>query len=168
MHLFSYLTELSSNKVFTFQQAMKQEDKLDFVAAMEKEIEDHESRGHWHIVNRSTVPENAKPIKAIWSFKRKRRPYGSLLKHKARIYAHGGMQTWGDNYWETYSPVVNIMSVRLLLLIAKIHKLDSKAIDCVLAFQQDELDVNIWMYLPIGFQVDGQTEADSDRHYLLK
>ena len=24
------------------------------------------------------------------------------------------------------------------------------------------------MYLPIGFQVNGQTEADSDRHYLLK
>ena len=24
------------------------------------------------------------------------------------------------------------------------------------------------MNLPIGFQVDGQTEADSDRHYVLK
>ena len=35
------------------------------VAAMEKEIEDHESRGRWHIVNRSTFPENAKQIKAI-------------------------------------------------------------------------------------------------------
>ena len=87
---------------------------------------------------------------------------GLLLKHKARLCAHGGMQTWGDNYWETYSPVVNMMSVRLLLLIAKIHKLDSKAIDFVLAFPQAELDVDIWMYLPIGFQVNCQTEADSD------
>ena len=168
MHFFSYLTEISSNEVFTFQQAMKQDDRLDFVAAMEKEIDDHESRGHWHIVHRSTLPANAKPIKAIWSFKQKRRPDGSLLKHKARLCAHGGMQTWGDNYWETYSPVVNMMSVRLLLLIAKIHKLDSKAIDFVLAFPQAELDVDIWMYLPIGFQVDCQTEADSDRQYLLK
>ena len=32
MHFFSYFTEISSNKVFTFQQAMKQEYKLDFVA----------------------------------------------------------------------------------------------------------------------------------------
>ena len=69
MHFFSYLTEISSNEVFTFQQAMKQDDRLDFVAAMEKEIDDHESRGHWHIVHRSTLPDNAKPIKAIWSFK---------------------------------------------------------------------------------------------------
>jgi hypothetical protein len=45
-------------------------------------------------------------------------------------------------------------TVRLILLLAKIYKLDLKAIDFVLAFLQAELDVNIWMYLPIGFQVD--------------
>ena len=59
---------------------MKQNDKLDFVAAMEKEIEDHESRGHWHIVARSILPTNTKPIKAIWSFKRKWRPDGLSMK----------------------------------------------------------------------------------------
>ena len=168
MHLFSYLTDISSNETFTFQQAMKQEDKLDFVTAMEKEISDHESHGHWSIVLRNTLPKDAKPIRAIWSFKRKRRPDGTLLKHKARMCAHGGMQQWGDNYWETYSPVVNMLSVRLLLSLAKIFNLDSKAIDFVLAFPQAELEEDIWMYLPIGFQVDGQTEADSTRHYILK
>ena len=80
------------------QQAMKQEVTLGFVAAMEKEIEDYESRGHWHMFNISTLPENAKPIKAIWSFKQKRRPGGSLLKHKARMCAHGDVQTWEDQY----------------------------------------------------------------------
>ena len=168
MHFFSYLTDITSNEVFTFQQAMKQDDKEDFIKAMEKEVEDHESRGHWHIVHRDTIPANTKPIKAIWSFKRKRRPDGSLLKHKARLCAHGGMQTWGDNYWETYSPVVNMMSVRLLLLIAKIYQLDSKAIDFVLAFPQADIDTDIWMYLPIGFQVDGQTEKESECNYRLK
>ena len=168
MHLFSYVTDVSTNEVFTFTQAMKEDDRMDFVSAMEKEIQDHESRGHWTIVTRSSLPQNAKPIKAIWSFKRKRRPDGTLVKHKARLCAHGGMQQWGDNYWETYSPVVNMLSVRLLLSLAKIYNLDSKAIDFVLAFPQADLDVDIWMYLPIGFQVDGQTEADSDRRYILK
>ena len=168
MHLLSYVTDVSTNEVFTFTQAMKEDDRMDFVSAMEKEIQDHESRGHWTIVTRSSLPQNAKPIKAIWSFKRKRRPDGTLLKHKARLCAHGGMQQWGDNYWETYSPVVNMLSVRLLLSLAKIYNLDSKAIDFVLAFPQADLDVDIWMYLPIGFQVDGQTEADSDRRYILK
>ena len=78
------------------------------------------------------------------------------------------MQQWGDNYWETYSPVVNMLSVRLLLAITKIFKLESKAIDFVLAFPQADLDEDIWMYLPIGFQVDGETEEDSERSYVLK
>ena len=151
MHLFSYLTDVSTNEVFTLRQAMKEDDRMDFVAAMENEIKDHEQRGHWTIVDKTSLPKNAKPIKAIWSFKRKRRPDGSLLKHKARLCAHGGMQQWGDNYWETYSPVVNMLSVRLLLSIAKIYKLESKAIDFVLAFPQADLDVDIWMYLPAGF-----------------
>ena len=113
---------------------MKQHYKVNFVRAMEKEIEDHESRNHRTVVHRSTIPQGAKPIKAIWSFKRKRRPDGTLLKHKARLCAHGSMQQWGGSYWKTYSPVVNMLSVRLLLVVTKIFKLESKAIDVVLAF----------------------------------
>ena len=126
-HFLSFHTEINSNETFTFGEAMKQADKLDFVAAMEKEVQDHESREHWVIVKRSSPPTGAKPIKAIWSFKCKQRPDGSLLKHKARLCAHGGMQTWGDNYWETYSPVVNMLSVRLLLCLSKIFNLDPQS-----------------------------------------
>ncbi len=69
------------------------------------------------------------------------------------------MQQWGTNYWETYSPVVNMVTVCLILLLARMYKLDSKAIDFVLAFPQAGLDANIWMYLPIGFQVDMENES---------
>jgi hypothetical protein len=59
-------------------------------------------------------------------------------------------------------------TVRLILLIAQIYNLDSKAIDFVLAFPQADLDVDIWMYLPSGFQIDGATEEESSRKYILK
>ena len=131
---------------------------------MEKKIENRESRNHWTVVHRSAIPQGAKTIKAIWSFKRKRRPDGALLKDKTRLCAHGGMQQWGDNYWETYSPVVNMLSVRLLLAVTKIFKHESKAIDFGLAFSQADLDVDMWMYLPIGFQVDRETEEDSEKN----
>jgi hypothetical protein len=127
-------------------------------------VADHELRNHWTIVHRSTVPKTAKPVHAIWSFKRKQHPDGTLVKHKTRLCAHGRMQQWGTNYWETYSPVVN-MVVRLILLLVRMCKLESKAIDFVLAFPQAELDVNIWMYLPIGFQVDTENES---KYYILK
>ena len=77
-----------------------------------------------------------KTIMAIWSFKRKRFLDGRMKKYKGRLCAHGGQQEYGVNYWETYSPVVNWMSVRLLLTICHLHKFDSQSIDFVLAFPQ--------------------------------
>ena len=61
-----------------------------------------------------------------------------------------------------------MLTILLILAIDKIYSLDSKAIDFVLAFPKADPEEDIWMQLPIGFQVDGQTEADSDRQYVLK
>jgi hypothetical protein len=165
INFLSFITDISSNKVFTYKEAMTQEDTRLFVEAMQKEVADHELRIHWTIVHCSTVPKTTKPIQAIWSFKRKQRPDGTLVKHKARLCAHGGMQQWGTNYWETYSRVVNMVTVHLILLLAQIYNLESKTIHFVIAFPQAELDVNIWMYLPIGFQVDIENES---KCYILK
>ena len=40
-----------------------------------------------------------KTILSIWYFKRKRFPYGRLIKHKARLSANGLMKQWMFNYW---------------------------------------------------------------------
>ena len=145
------MAAVSSNEVFTFKQAMNEDDGMEFVKAMVKEIKSHEDNEHWTMIERSKMPLGTKTIMSIWTFKRKRFPSGILNKHKARICAHGGMQTWGQNYWETYAPVVNWASVRLLLSIAKIHNLPSKGIDFVLAFPQADLEVPVYMEMPMGF-----------------
>ena len=44
-HLF-YATDISTNESFTFRNAIKQDNKLDFVDAMDKEISDHERGKH--------------------------------------------------------------------------------------------------------------------------
>jgi hypothetical protein len=75
------------------------------------------------------------------------------------------MQTWGQNYWETYAPVVNWASVQLILAIAKIHGLLSKSIDFVLAFPQADLEIPVYMELPIGFDAP---EGENCTSYVLK
>ena len=74
---------------------MKQKDKDHFFEAMEKEIEVHSSRKHWKVKRTSDMPKGAKVIMEMWSFKRKRLPDGTFLKHKARLCAHGGQQMGG-------------------------------------------------------------------------
>ena len=77
----------------------------------------------------------------------------------------GACKLGGVNYWETYAPTVNWISVRFLLIVAEILQLDTKAIDFVLAFPQADLEVPVYMELPAGMQIpDG---APSGR-YVLK
>ncbi len=75
------------------------------------------------------------------------------------------MQTWGQNYWETYAPVVNWASVCILLAVAKIHGLSSKSIDFLLAFPQADLEVPVFMELPLGFDAP---DSQNQKHYVLQ
>ena len=155
------------NGTYTLKDMLQQPDKAEFIKAMQSEVSDHESRGHWSLMKRNDLPEGAKTILAIWSFKRKLYPDGSINKYKARLCTHGGMQTWGENFWETYAPVVNWLSVRILFALSVIHDLDTRSIDFVLAFPQAPLDVDVFMELPYGFAVDGITD-DGSKGYVLK
>ena len=110
LHYMALAAGKENNETYTFKEMLKQEDAADFISAMKKEVDDHETRGHWEVIPRWQKPPDVKTILAIWSFKRKRFPDGRLNKHKARLCAHGGMQTWGVNYWETYAPTVNWIS----------------------------------------------------------
>jgi len=59
-----------------------------------------------------------------------------------------------------------MISVKLLLVIAKIHGLELKLIDFMLAFPQADLDIDIWMELPIRFQMI--EDPDHSQLYMLK
>ncbi len=71
----------------------------------------------------------------------------------------------GTNYGETYAPVVNWASIHLILAIAKIHGLSSKSIDFVLAFPQADLEVPVYMELPIGFDTPN---GENCKFYVLR
>ena len=154
----------SNNEVYTFREMLQQDDAASFIEAMKEETKAHEKRGHWEVIKRSSLPAGTKTIQSIWSFTRKRFPDGTLNKYKARLCAHGGMQQWGVNYWETYAPVVNWISVRFLLILSEIAGLDSRAIDFVLAFPQADLDIPVYIELPIGMEVPG---CENRKDYLL-
>jgi hypothetical protein len=97
-------SSVMSNETFPYKQAMHEKDYHKFVKTMIKEVDDHENQNHWTIMRHCDMPMDTKTIMSIWSFKCKRHPDGSSNKHKAHLCAHGGMQTWGQNYWEIYAP----------------------------------------------------------------
>ncbi len=90
-HIQAFTT--SDNESCTYSQMLQQDNHKDFFQAMEVELNDHETRNHWTLMKQSDLPAGTKTIMAIWPFKRKRFPDGSLNKHKARLCARGGQQT---------------------------------------------------------------------------
>ena len=76
------------------------------------------------------------------------------------------MQQYGVNYWETYSPTVNWISVHFIMIFAQVLKLDTQAIDFVLLLPQAKLEVPVYMELTAGMDLAGHGKDSSK--YLLK
>ena len=69
-----------------------------FILAIIKRVESHESRNHWTLIKNIEVNNKQRnkdgklnTILSIWYFKPRIFPDGILMKHKAILYAHGGM-----------------------------------------------------------------------------
>ena len=68
----------------------------------------------------------------------------------------GYRQTEGLDYYDTYSPVMRISSIRMVLAIAALKDLEVHQMDVKTAFLNGDLNEEIYMEQPQGFSVPGQ------------
>ena len=137
-------------------EAMAAPDREEFRKAMHKEVASHVENQHWELLHRSQIPKDAEVLPAVWAFKRKRRiATQEVYKWKARLNLHGGRQTKDVNYWETYSPVVGWATIRMFLILMLINGWNSRQVDFVLAFPQADIECEMFMEVPQGFNVNG-------------
>jgi hypothetical protein len=137
-------------------QAMKAHDAAAFQEAMLLEANAHTDNDHWEVWARCDVPKWQDILPAVWAFRRKRRiDTREVYKYKAHLNIHGGKQTHGVNYWETYSPVVNWFSIRLCLTLTLLFRWNTRQIDFVLVFPQGEVECDLFMELPRGVTFPG-------------
>ena len=88
-------------------------------------------------------------------FKRKLRPDGTVEKYKARLVAKGYSQKEEEDFFETYSHVARLTTIRVLLALAASHGLLVHQMDVKTTFLNGELDEEIYMQQPDGFVVNG-------------
>ncbi|KAL0447991.1 UNVERIFIED_CONTAM: Retrovirus-related Pol polyprotein from transposon TNT 1-94, partial [Sesamum latifolium] len=97
------------------------------------------------------TPKGVKPVGYKWVFVRKRNERNEVVRYKARLVAQGFTQKPGIDYTETYSPVVDAITLRFLISLSVIEQLQMQLMDVVTAYLYGSLDTDIYMRIPEGF-----------------
>ena len=70
---------------------------------------------------------------------------GTIDKFKARLVAKGFTQKQGIDYFDTYSPVARIATIRVLVALASIHKMVIHQMDVKTTFLNGDLEEEVYM-----------------------
>jgi hypothetical protein len=137
----------------TFNHALSGPKASEWIKAMEEEMELMKINQVWDLVD---LPSGRRSIGNKWVLKIKHKADGSIERYKARLVAKGYTKEEGIDYEDTFSPVVRITSVRLILAIVAHMDLELYQMDVRTAFLNGELNEEIYMDQPLGFETKGQ------------
>lgn len=124
--------------------------KMEWLEACLSEIKSLEER---HVFEYCELPKGRKAIANRWVFDIK-----SDGRKKARLVIKGFSQIEGIDYNEIFSPVVRFESVRVILAFAALNNWCLEALDVKTAFLYGELDEEIYMSQPQGFERKGEEQ----------
>ncbi|KAD7479019.1 hypothetical protein E3N88_02155 [Mikania micrantha] len=137
----------------TYNEAMTSRDVAFCKEAIQDEMDSIMHNNTWKLTD---LPHGCKPLGCKWIFKRKMKVDGSIDKYKARLVIQGFRQKEGIDFFDTYTPVARISTIRLLIALASIHKLLIHQMDVKTAFLNGELEEEVYMKQPKGFVLPGQ------------
>ncbi|CAI7766849.1 unnamed protein product [Closterium sp. NIES-54] len=95
-------------------------------------------------------PPGANIVSGMWIF-RVKRPPGSPPVFKERYVARGFSQRQGVDYFQTFSPIPKMTTLRVLLHVAAQRDYELHSLDFSTAFLQGSLHEEIWLRRPPGF-----------------
>ena len=121
--------------------------------AAETEYEALQHKDAWDVVERE---DWMNVLPGTWAFRCKRYPDGSVRKLKARFCARGDKQIQGVDFNDTWSPVVNWNTVRLLLILSQVLGLATQQVDYTTAFLHAPIDDEVYVDMPRGFKEEGK------------
>lgn len=103
-------------------------------------------------------------LDGTWAFKLKRLPDGTPLKFKVRFCCRGDQQTEGVDYFETFAPVVQWSTIRLLLTSTLANNWSTGQVDYTNAFAQAMINEDVYVAPPRGFEPKRSNFSDPVLH----
>ncbi|GAA0142710.1 transmembrane signal receptor [Lithospermum erythrorhizon] len=136
-----------------FQETLGREDEQEWVKAMKEEMNSLEKNKTFILVDK---PPGQIFLKNRWVYKIKIGEDNIKPRYKARLVVKGFGQRQGIDYEEIFSPVVKLTSIRVILGLVAHLDLEIEQLDVKTAFLHGDLEEDIFMEQPEGFEVKGK------------
>ena len=113
---------LDHGEPMKYEEAMMSPDSDKWLEAMKFEIG---SMYENEVCTLTDLPDDQRAIENKWIFKKKTNADGKVTIYKARLVAKGYRQVQGVDYDETFSPVVMLKSIIIMLAITAFYDFES-------------------------------------------
>ena len=117
-------------------------------AAMNDELRALEANYTWTVMS---LPSSKHIVGCRWVYKITRKADGTLERYKARLIAEAYTQQHGIGFLDTFSPIVKLTTIKLLLVVAVVHGWFMIQLDINNAFLHGGLSEEVYMDLPLGY-----------------
>jgi hypothetical protein len=116
--------------------------------AMDEEFTALMKNKTWHLV---PGHQASNVIDYKWVYKVKHKADGYVDRYKARMVAKGFKQWYGIDYEDTFSPIVKLATIRVVLSIAVSRNWCLRQLDVQNAFLHGVLEEDVYMKQPPGY-----------------
>ena len=166
MPTLSFVSKASTADHPGFDEAMNGPNSKGFWEASLREVETLAGIGTWTQVKRESWMN---VIQSTWALRIKRFPDGLVRKLKSRLCVRGDQQVEGVDFFETFAPVVQWSTVRIMFILSLQLGLASMQVDYVSAFCQAPIEEDVYISIPRGWETlneMGLTEKFKPGHVL--
>ena len=146
-----FTTTQKEKEKITRAKMLKRKDKNEFILDEINEIQQGFETGCLERVNKNDIPEGADIYSMMWVYKIKPETELEKKRYRSRLCVLGNRQK-PDSYSETFAAVAKTKTFRTLLSLCVHYGLKMTQLDISNAFMYADLDRDVYVYPPPGYQ----------------
>lgn len=141
----------------SYQHSKSYPDAQEWEDATQRELQSFVELGVIKPCDKEDIPSDKYVVDSRMVYKLKLNKDGSIDKYKARLVCRGFTQVYGENYEETFAPVSQLVTVRVVIALCLHFRMTPRHLDVKTAFLNSTLTHEVYVKLPPGVTINGKS-----------